>query len=189
MPFLADGTPVQILLNPLGVPSRMNVGQILETHLGWAGKTLGFQAITPGVRRRKRRRHQRSARRRRAARSMARRSSSTAAPASRSSRRPPSATSTCSSSTTSSTTRCMPVRPAPTRHHAASRSAARRGSAAQRFGEMEVRRASRPTVPAYILQELLTVKSDDVERLTKIYESMVKGEHARGRHARPASTC
>ena len=47
MPYLPDGTPVQILLNPLGVPSRMNVGQILETHLGWAGGTLGFQAITP----------------------------------------------------------------------------------------------------------------------------------------------
>jgi len=47
MPFLADGTPVQILLNPLGVPSRMNVGQILETHLGWAAAALGFQAITP----------------------------------------------------------------------------------------------------------------------------------------------
>ena len=47
MPFLADGTPVQILLNPLGVPSRMNVGQILETHLGWAAAKLGFQAITP----------------------------------------------------------------------------------------------------------------------------------------------
>ena len=47
MPFLADGTPVDILLNPLGVPSRMNVGQILETHLGWAARILGFQAITP----------------------------------------------------------------------------------------------------------------------------------------------
>ncbi len=47
MPFLDDGTPVEILLNPLGVPSRMNVGQILETHLGWAAKILGFQAITP----------------------------------------------------------------------------------------------------------------------------------------------
>ena len=47
MPFLADGTPIQIMLNPLGVPSRMNVGQILETHLGWAGAKLGFQAITP----------------------------------------------------------------------------------------------------------------------------------------------
>ncbi len=47
MPFLADGTPVEIILNPLGVPSRMNVGQILETHLGWAAKALGFRAITP----------------------------------------------------------------------------------------------------------------------------------------------
>src|SRR5260221_11248056 len=41
MPYLADGTPVEIVLNPLGVPSRMNVGQILETHLGWAGHELG----------------------------------------------------------------------------------------------------------------------------------------------------
>ena len=47
MPFLADGSPVDILLNPLGVPSRMNVGQILETHLGWAMKVLGQQAVTP----------------------------------------------------------------------------------------------------------------------------------------------
>src|SRR6202165_4509380 len=47
MPFLPDGTPVDIVLNPLGVPSRMNVGQILETHLGWAGQILGFEAKTP----------------------------------------------------------------------------------------------------------------------------------------------
>ncbi len=47
MPFLPDGTPVDIVLNPLGVPSRMNVGQILETHLGWAAKILGFYAKTP----------------------------------------------------------------------------------------------------------------------------------------------
>ena len=47
MPFLEDGTPLEILLNPLGVPSRMNVGQILETHLGWVAKVLGFNAITP----------------------------------------------------------------------------------------------------------------------------------------------
>ena len=47
MPFLPDGTPVDIVLNPLGVPSRMNVGQILETHLGWAAKLLGFYAKTP----------------------------------------------------------------------------------------------------------------------------------------------
>jgi len=47
MPFLEDGTSLDILLNPLGVPSRMNVGQILETHLGWVAKVLGFTAITP----------------------------------------------------------------------------------------------------------------------------------------------
>ena len=41
MPYMADGTPVDLVLNPLGVPSRMNVGQILETHLGWAAKGLG----------------------------------------------------------------------------------------------------------------------------------------------------
>ena len=47
MPFLPDGTPVDIVLNPLGVPSRMNVGQILETHLGWCARILGFKAKTP----------------------------------------------------------------------------------------------------------------------------------------------
>ena len=47
MPFLEDGTPVDIILNPLGVPGRMNIGQILETHLGWAADRLGFRAITP----------------------------------------------------------------------------------------------------------------------------------------------
>ncbi len=47
MPFLADGTAVDVVLNPLGVPSRMNVGQLLETHLGWAAKMLGFHAVTP----------------------------------------------------------------------------------------------------------------------------------------------
>jgi DNA-directed RNA polymerase subunit beta len=47
MPFLPDGTGVDIVLNPLGVPSRMNVGQILETHMGWAAQVLGFEAKTP----------------------------------------------------------------------------------------------------------------------------------------------
>ena len=47
MPHLPDGTPVEIILNPLGVPSRMNVGQILETHLGWAAQKLGLQFATP----------------------------------------------------------------------------------------------------------------------------------------------
>jgi DNA-directed RNA polymerase subunit beta len=47
MPFLPDGTPVEIVLNPLGVPSRMNIGQILETHLGWAAKMMGIYVATP----------------------------------------------------------------------------------------------------------------------------------------------
>lgn len=47
MPFLPDGTPVQIVLNPLGVPSRMNLGQVLETHLGWAAQVLGIHVATP----------------------------------------------------------------------------------------------------------------------------------------------
>jgi DNA-directed RNA polymerase subunit beta len=47
MPFLGDGTAIEIILNPLGVPSRMNIGQILETHLGWAADRLGFKAISP----------------------------------------------------------------------------------------------------------------------------------------------
>ena len=47
MPYLPDGTPVEIVLNPLGVPSRMNIGQILETHLGWAARALGFYTMSP----------------------------------------------------------------------------------------------------------------------------------------------
>ncbi|RLC66340.1 MAG: DNA-directed RNA polymerase subunit beta [Chloroflexi bacterium] len=47
MPFLPDGTPIDLILNPLGVPGRMNIGQILETHLGWAVDRLGFRAVTP----------------------------------------------------------------------------------------------------------------------------------------------
>jgi DNA-directed RNA polymerase subunit beta len=47
MPFLPDGTPVDIILNPIGVPSRMNLGQVLETHLGWAAQKLGFRVATP----------------------------------------------------------------------------------------------------------------------------------------------
>jgi DNA-directed RNA polymerase subunit beta len=47
MPFLEDGTPVDIILNPLGVPSRMNIGQVLETHLGWPAEMLGYKVATP----------------------------------------------------------------------------------------------------------------------------------------------
>jgi DNA-directed RNA polymerase subunit beta len=49
MPFMEDGTPVDIILNPLGVASRMNIGQILETHLGWAARKLGYYAMTPSL--------------------------------------------------------------------------------------------------------------------------------------------
>ena len=47
MPYLPDGTPVDIILNPIGVPSRMNIGQVLETHLGWAAEALGMKIATP----------------------------------------------------------------------------------------------------------------------------------------------
>ena len=47
MPFLEDGSPIDIILNPLGVPGRMNIGQVLETHLGWAARQLGFRAVSP----------------------------------------------------------------------------------------------------------------------------------------------
>ena len=47
MPYLPDGTPLDIVLNPLGVPSRMNIGQVLEVHLGYAAKALGWKIMTP----------------------------------------------------------------------------------------------------------------------------------------------
>ena len=87
MPFLADGTPVEILLNPLGVPSRMNVGQILETHLGWAAAKLGFQAVCPVFDGADEADDHASASRTPACPRTARPSSTTAAPASRSTRR------------------------------------------------------------------------------------------------------
>ena len=81
MPFLADGTGVEILLNPLGVPSRMNVGQILETHLGWAAAKLGLPGHLPGLRRRQRGHDPPVPEGRRPARERQGRSSTTAAPA------------------------------------------------------------------------------------------------------------
>ena len=78
MPYLPDGTPIDIVLNPLGVPSRMNVGQILETHLGWAAQVLGVTVATPGLRRRHRGRDQEAPEGRQPARPRARRCSTTA---------------------------------------------------------------------------------------------------------------
>ena len=96
MPFLPDGTPVDIVLNPLGVPCRMNVGQVLETHLGVAAKALGFKVATPvfdGIKETQIREYL-EAEAEPGSRT-ARATSMTAAPASRSTSRSSSATSTC----------------------------------------------------------------------------------------------
>ncbi|HEY2893932.1 MAG TPA: DNA-directed RNA polymerase subunit beta, partial [Pirellulales bacterium] len=175
MPFLADGTPLQILLNPLGVPSRMNVGQILETHLGWAGAKLGFQAITPvfdGA------------------------TEKTIQDALTEAGLPTHGKAQLCDGRTGE-----PFEQETTvgyiymlkLHHLVDDKVHARSTGpyslitqqplggkarfgGQRFGEMEVW-ALEAYGAAYILQELLTVKSDDVEGRTKIYESMVKGEN------------
>ncbi len=175
MPFLADGTPVQILLNPLGVPSRMNVGQILETHLGWAGQVLGFQAITPvfdGA-------SEEDINQVLADAGLPKHGKAqlfdgrTGEP--------------LEQETTVGYIYMLKL------HHLVDDKVHARSTGpyslitqqplggkarfgGQRFGEMEVW-ALEAYGAAYILQELLTVKSDDVEGRTKIYESMVKGEN------------
>ena len=175
MPFLPDGTPVQILLNPLGVPSRMNVGQILETHLGWAGAKLGFQAITPVFNGADEEEindclEQADLPRHGKVRLMDGR---TGEP--------------MEQETTVGYIYMLKL------HHLVDDKVHARSTGpyslitqqplggkarfgGQRFGEMEVW-ALEAYGAAYILQELLTVKSDDVEGRTKIYESMVKGEN------------
>jgi DNA-directed RNA polymerase subunit beta len=175
MPFLADGTPVDILLNPLGVPSRMNVGQILETHLGWAAQKLGFKAVTPvfdGASEEEIRKCLREA------------------------GIPESGKSYLYDGRTGDRFE-QPVTVGYIYmlklHHLVDDKVHARATGpyslitqqplggkarfgGQRFGEMEVW-ALEAYGAAYILQELLTVKSDDVEGRTKIYESMVKGEN------------
>jgi DNA-directed RNA polymerase subunit beta len=175
MPFLADGTPVDILLNPLGVPSRMNVGQILETHLGWAAQRLGFKAITPvfdGAAEEELRRCLQEA------------------------GIPESGKSFLYDGRTGDRFE-QPVTVGfiymMKLHHLVDDKVHARATGpyslitqqplggkarfgGQRFGEMEVW-ALEAYGAAYVLQELLTVKSDDVEGRTKIYESMVKGEN------------
>lgn len=175
MPFLADGTPLQIMLNPLGVPSRMNVGQILETHLGWAGALLGFQAITPVFD---------------GATEQLIHDCLVKADL------PPHGKAQLFDGRTG-----IPLEQETTvgfiymmkLHHLVDDKVHARSTGpyslitqqplggkarfgGQRFGEMEVW-ALEAYGAAYILQELLTVKSDDVEGRTKIYESMVKGEN------------
>ena len=175
MPFLPDGTPLQILLNPLGVPSRMNVGQILETHLGWAGAKLGFQAVTPvfdGA----------------SEQDINKALQDAGLPGHGKVRLNDGRTGEpLSQDTTVGYLYMLKL------HHLVDDKVHARSTGpyslitqqplggkarfgGQRFGEMEVW-ALEAYGAAYILQELLTVKSDDVEGRTKIYESMVKGEN------------
>ncbi len=175
MPFLADGTPVDILLNPLGVPSRMNVGQILETHLGWAAQRLGFKAVTPvfdGASEQELRKCLKEA--------GIPESGKTFLYDGRTGER-------FEQQVTVGYIYMLKL------HHLVDDKVHARATGpyslitqqplggkarfgGQRFGEMEVW-ALEAYGAAYILQELLTVKSDDVEGRTKIYESMVKGEN------------
>jgi DNA-directed RNA polymerase subunit beta len=175
MPFLPDGTPLQIMLNPLGVPSRMNVGQILETHLGWAGAKLGFQAVTPvfdGASEEDINQCLADAGLPRHGKVQLHDGRTGAA---------------LEQETTVGYIYMLKL------HHLVDDKVHARSTGpyslitqqplggkarfgGQRFGEMEVW-ALEAYGAAYILQELLTVKSDDVEGRTKIYESMVKGEN------------
>jgi DNA-directed RNA polymerase subunit beta len=175
MPYLEDGTPIQIMLNPLGVPSRMNVGQILETHLGWAGAKLGFRAITPvfdGA----------------AETEINDTLDEAGLPKHGKTRLFDGRTGEpFEQETTVGYIYMLKL------HHLVDDKVHARSTGpyslitqqplggkarfgGQRFGEMEVW-ALEAYGAAYILQELLTVKSDDVEGRTKIYESMVKGEN------------
>jgi len=175
MPFLADGTSLQILLNPLGVPSRMNVGQILETHLGWAGAKLGFRAITPVFD---------------GATEEEINDCLVAAGLPRNGKAQLFDGRTGEAMEQTTTVGYIYMLKL---HHLVDEKVHARSTGpyslitqqplggkarfgGQRFGEMEVW-ALEAYGAAYILQELLTVKSDDVEGRTKIYESMVKGEN------------
>ena len=175
MPFLADGTPVDIILNPLGVPSRMNVGQILETQLGWAAQKLGFRALCPvfdSI----------------DEDSIFKLMGEAGLPTDGKSQLFDGRTGEAfEQKTTVGQIYMLKL------HHLVDDKVHARATGpyslitqqplggkarfgGQRFGEMEVW-ALEAYGAAYILQELLTVKSDDVEGRTKIYESMVKGEN------------
>jgi DNA-directed RNA polymerase subunit beta len=176
MPFLPDGTPIEICLNPLGVPSRMNVGQVLETHLGWACKKLGIKVATPifdGIAETKIRDFLKSADLPESGKSML--------------------YDGCTGEPLDQAVVVGYIYMMKLNHLVADKIHARAvgpyslitqqplgGKAqygGQRFGEMEVW-ALEAYGAAYTLQELLTVKSDDVTGRTKIYESLVKGDNS-----------
>jgi len=200
MPFLEDGTSLDILLNPLGVPSRMNVGQILETHLGWVAKVLGFTAVTPvfdGAKEQDIEQLTEEANelmsRRKVELEKANQSPSDAelfvqVPKSLKTQLYDGRTGEpFDQQATIGYIYIMKLHHlVDDKIHARSTGPyslitqqplggkARTGG--QRFGEMEVW-ALEGYGAAYTLQEMLTVKSDDVEGRTKIYESMVKGRN------------
>jgi DNA-directed RNA polymerase subunit beta len=176
MPFLADGTSVDIVLNPLGVPSRMNVGQVLETHLGWAAKLLGLKFATPvfdGIKEKDIRGYLKEAKLPEHGKIQLRDGRTGEA---------------FDQEIVVGSIYMMKLG-----HLVADKIHARAvgpyslvtqqplgGKAqygGQRFGEMEVW-AMEAYGAAYTLQELLTVKSDDVQGRTRIYESIVKGDNS-----------
>ena len=176
MPYLPDGTPVEIVLNPLGVPSRMNVGQILETHLGWAAQALGRAVRHAGFRRRDGKGHQGAA-------DDSEPAELRQGPAVRRHQR--AAVRTAGDRRLHLHAEAVPPGgrqdPRPVHRTVLADHAAALGGKAQfggqRFGEMEVW-ALEAYGAAYVLQELLTAKSDDVYGRAKIYEAIVKGEAA-----------
>ena len=183
MPYLADGTPVDIVLNPLGVPSRMNVGQVLETHLGVAAKALGFKVATPvfdGIPESKIREFLNEARKVEGFTWINENAKSTLYDG-------------LTGEPFDQQVVVGYIYMLKLGHLVADKIHARAvgpyslvtqqplgGKAqygGQRFGEMEVW-ALQAYGAAYTLQELLTVKSDDVAGRTRIYESIVKGDNS-----------
>jgi DNA-directed RNA polymerase subunit beta len=176
MPFLEDGTPMDIVLNPLGVPSRMNVGQVLETHLGWAAQILGLKFATPvfdGIKEKEIRGYLKEAKLPENAKTIL--------------------YDGCTGAAFDQEIVVGYIYMMKLGHLVADKIHARAvgpyslvtqqplgGKAqygGQRFGEMEVW-AMEAYGAAYTLQELLTVKSDDVQGRTHIYEAIVKGDNA-----------
>ncbi len=175
MPYLPDGTPVEIVLNPLGVPSRMNVGQILETHLGWAARVLGIWAGSPvfdGATEEEIKEHLKQA--------GLPTSGKTVLYDGRTGRR------FHQEVTVGQIYILKLAHLVDDKMHARSIGpyslvtqqplGGKAQFGGQRFGEMEVW-ALEAYGAAYTLQEMLTVKSDDVEGRNRIYEAIVKGEN------------
>jgi DNA-directed RNA polymerase subunit beta len=175
MPYLPDGTPVEIVLNPLGVPSRMNVGQILETHLGWAARALGLWVASPvfdGATEEEIKDHLRQAR--------LPTSGKTVLYDGRTGKR------FHQEVTVGQIYILKLAHLVDDKMHARSIGpyslvtqqplGGKAQFGGQRFGEMEVW-ALEAYGAAHTLQEMLTVKSDDVEGRNRIYEAIVKGEN------------